>query len=203
MKQFDPRQITGWITLALSMAITCFWAFWGIIENFHEGWYYDSWFSNLGLMILQYLGPMLIFMGLTLISIYWPRFGGSLYLIFAIFASLFFKAFSNPATLLFIAPLVVIGGLYWYGRPQPRRIAALLAVGLPMLILIISGIEPVIRVSQRTDDGSLQARFVRGNGVNLIWAPDGPGWPRTGQNWFEAQQICQNLSEAGFLYSRN
>ena len=36
-----------------------------------------------------------------------------------------------------------------------------------------------------------------GNGVNLIWAPDGPGWPREGTNWYEAQQVCQHLSEDG------
>ena len=38
MKQLDRRQIAGWISVSLSMVITCFWAFWGIVENFHEGW---------------------------------------------------------------------------------------------------------------------------------------------------------------------
>jgi len=70
VKHLDRRQMVGWIAVALSIAITCFWAFWGIIENFHEGWYYESWLSNVGLMFVQYLGPMLIFMGVMLISIY-------------------------------------------------------------------------------------------------------------------------------------
>jgi formylglycine-generating enzyme required for sulfatase activity len=52
-------------------------------------------------------------------------------------------------------------------------------------------------VSQRIDDGNLQARLVHGNEVNLIWAPDGPGWPRSGVNWEEAQQVCQYLGEDG------
>jgi len=65
--------------------------------------------------------------------------------------------------------------------------------------LIISGIQPVLRVSQRIDDGNLQARLVPGNGVNLIWAPDGPGWPRTGSNWDEAQKVCQHLGEDGLI----
>ena len=69
MKQFGKRQIVGWIAVGLSTAVTCFWAFWGIIENFHEGWYYESWLSNVGLMFVQYLSPMLIFMGVSLISI--------------------------------------------------------------------------------------------------------------------------------------
>ena len=54
-----------------------------------------------------------------------------------------------------------------------------------------------IRVSQRIEDKNLQARLVQGNGVELTWAPDGPGWPREGGNWFEAQHVCQHLSEDG------
>jgi hypothetical protein len=65
------------------------------------------------------------------------------------------------------------------------------------LTLIIFGIEPVLRVSQRFDDGNLQARLVHGNGVSLIWAPDGPGWPRTGADWYDTQQVCQYLGEDG------
>ena len=197
MKQLDKRQIVGWIAVGFSIAITCIWAFWGIIENFHEGWYYESLLSNVGLMFVQYLSPMLIFMGVTLISIYWPRFGGGLHVIFALLAVWFFQAFTKTVTFLLIAPLIGIGILYWFGRPQPRKIAVSLAIGLPILTLIISGIEPVIRVSQRIDDGNLQARLVHGNEVNLIWAPDGPGWPRKGIDWYEAQQVCQYLGEDG------
>ena len=197
MKQLDKRQITGWIAVAFSILITCVWAFWGIIENFHEGWYYESLLSNVGLMFVQYLSPMLIFMGVTLISISWPRFGGILHAIVALLAVWFFQAFSNAATFVIIMPLIGIGVLYWFGRPQPRKVAVSLAIGLPILTLILSGIEPVLRVSQRVHDGNLQSRLVRGNGVNLTWAPDGPGWPRSGENWFEAQQICQHLSDGG------
>jgi hypothetical protein len=197
MRQLDKRQLTGWIAVGSSTLITCFWAFWGIIENFHEGWYYHSWLSNVGLMFVQYLGPMLIFMGATLISISWPRFGGGLHIVLALLAVWFFQAFSNAATFLLILPLMGVGAMYWFGRPQPRKLAISLAAGLPMLTLIIAGIEPVLRVSQRLDDGDLQARTVLGNGVNLVWAPDGPGWPRTGTNWSEARQVCQHLSEDG------
>jgi len=164
MKHLDKRQIVGWSAVGFSTAITCIWAFWGIIENFHEGWYYDSWLSNMGLMFVQYLSPMFIFMGVTLISIFWPRFGGSLHAILALLAIWFFQAFTNAATFLLIIPLIGLGALYWFGRPQPRRIAVILAVGLPMLTLSISGIEPVLRVSQRIDDGNLQARLVPGKG---------------------------------------
>ena len=192
-----PRVVVGWAAVVLSTAITCFWAFWGIIENFHEGWYLESWPSNVGLMFTQYLSPMLLFMGVTLISIFWPRIGAGLHMILALFAVWFFDAFTNMATLLLIAPLIGLGALYWYGRPQPRKLAAALVISLPLLTLIISGIEPILRVSQRVDDGNRQARLVEGNGVNLIWAPSGPGWPPSGTDWYEARQVCQHLNEDG------
>jgi hypothetical protein len=197
MKHLDKRQIVGWIAVGLSVVITCIWALWGIKENFHEGWYYESFLSNVGLMFVQYLSPMLIFMGVTLLSIRWPRFGGGLHVIFALLIGWFFQSFTNPGTFLLIVPLIGIGVLYWFGRPQPRRLAVSLAIGLPILTLTIAGIEPVLRVSGRVDDGNLRARLVQGNGVSLIWAPDGPGWPRTGLDWYEAQQVCQHLGEDG------
>jgi len=193
----DKRKTVGWIAVSISTAITCFWAFWGIIENFHEGWYFETLWLNLGMMFIQYLSPMLVFMGVALISIFWPRLGGGLHGVIALFAIWFFDAFSNAATFLIILPSIVLGALYWYGRPQPRKVAVLLAVGLPSLTLIIAGIAPGYRVSHRLDDGNLKARSVQGNDVVLIWAPDGPGWPLEGGDWYAAQQACQYLNEDG------
>ena len=154
-KDLDKCQILGWIAVGLSTVITCFWAFWGITENFHEGWYYESLLSNVGLMLAQYLSPMLIFMAVTLVSISWPRFGSGLHVIFALLVAWFFQALTNTVVLLLIAPLIGMGVLYWFGRPQPRKIAVSLVVGLPILTLTIFGIGPVPRVSQRVDDGNL------------------------------------------------
>jgi hypothetical protein len=195
--QIDKFVIMGWMAVAVSTLITCFWAFWGIIENFHEGWYFESLWLNLGMMFIQYLSPMLIFVIVALISIYWPRIGGSMHGLVALFAVWFFQAFSNAATFLIIIPLIGLGMMYWFGRPKPRKAAAFIVFGFPLLTLILSGIEPAVRVSYRVDDGNLNIRFVVGNGVALYWAPDGPGWPLTGENWYEAQQTCQRLSEDG------
>jgi len=199
MKRTDKRQIAGWIGVSLSTLITCFWAFWGIVENFHEGWYFESLLSNLGLMVVQYLSPMLIFVGVTLVSIFWHRFGGGLHVVLALMGIWFFQAFLNAATFLIILPLIGLGLLYWVGRIKPRKLAATIALALPLLTLFIAGIGPAIRVSQRIDNGNLQAHSVHGNGVNLIWAPDGPGWPRKGTSWHEAQQACQYLNEDGTM----
>jgi hypothetical protein len=197
MKRPDKRHTVGWIAVGLSLIITCFWAFWGIVENFHEGWYYESLLSNVGLMLVQYLSPMLLFMGVTLISIAWPRVGACLHGILALGVAWFFGGLTNPVTLLLSLPLIGLGALYWYGRPQPRKVAASLAVGLPLLALVVSGIEPALRVSQRLGDGNLLARLVQGNGLSLIWAPDGPGWPREGADWAEAQRVCAYLDQDG------
>jgi hypothetical protein len=197
IKHLEKSKIIGWIAVAISTAITSFWAFWGVIENFHEGWFYESWLSNIGLMFAQYLSPMLIFMGVALISIFWPRIGGSLHVAISLLAIGFFNAFSNAATFLIIIPLIGLGAMYWFGRPFPRKIASLVVIGIPLLTLVVSGIEPVLRVSQRFDDGIRSERSVQGNGVNLIWAPEGPGWPQEGMNWDEAQRACQHLSEDG------
>jgi hypothetical protein len=197
MKRSDKRQIVGWIAVALSLAVTCVWAFWGIIENFHEGWYYESLPANVGLMVAQYLSPMLLFMGVTCASVFWPRVGAGLHGILALLVGWFFEAWTHTVTLLLLLPLVGLGTLYWFGRPQPRKIAASLAIGLPFLTLIAFGIEPAFRVSQRLNDGNLEARLVHGNGLTLIWAPDGPGWPREGADWVEAKQACEYLSEDG------
>lgn len=145
----------------------------GIIENFHEGWYYESFLSNLGLMFFQYLSPMLIFMAVTLISITWPRVGGSLHGILALLAAGFFQVLTNTVTLFLIVPFAGIGVLYWFGRPRPRKTALALAAGLPLLNLMIFGLEPVLRVSRRVDDGNLGARQVPGNEVTPPGRPLG------------------------------
>jgi len=152
-------------------------------------------------MFAQYISPMLIFMILTLVSILWPRFGGGLHIFFALLAIWFFNAFSNAATFLIIIPLIGLGLLYWNGRLEPKRLAVSISIGLPLLTLIIAGVEPVIRVSQRINDGNLNAQLVHGNGVDLTWAPDGPGWPREGGDWFEAMRTCQYLSGDGLTVS--
>src|SRR4029434_1767775 len=75
MSRLSKRQVVGWLAVTLSIAITCFWSFWGIIENFHEGWFHESLLLNVGLMFLQYLSPMIIFVSLTLFAIAFPRVG--------------------------------------------------------------------------------------------------------------------------------
>ncbi len=57
--RWTKRQPLGWLAVALSTSIASFWAFWGIIENFHEGWFHESLLLNVGLMFVQYLSPVI------------------------------------------------------------------------------------------------------------------------------------------------
>ncbi|MEZ4712959.1 MAG: hypothetical protein R3A44_37565 [Caldilineaceae bacterium] len=197
MNRLNKRNIVGWIAVSLSLAITCFWAYWGIIENFHEGWFHESLLSNMGLMFVQYLSPMLVFLGVALVSIRWPRIGAGLHVIGALFAFWFFGGAANAGMIFIMTPLLLFALLYWFGRPQPRKVATYLVIGLPLLTLMIFGVEPIARVSQRVNDGDLGAREVAGNGVTLTWAPDGPGWPRAGMDWYAADDACRYLVEDG------
>jgi hypothetical protein len=170
---------------------------WGIIENFHEGWFYDSVLANLGLMFVQYLSPLLIFVGLSLLSIYVPRVGGVIHTALGILLPVFLKRVSFTVVVFITLPLVLLGLLYWLGRPLPRKVASALVTGLPLLTLIVCGVGPAVRVGGRVNDGNLQSRLVEGNGVRLVWAADGPGWPRAGSNWYEATKTCQYLQADG------
>ena len=195
---WTTRQLVGWLAVALSTAIATFWAIWGIIENFHEGWFHQSLLLNIGLMFVQYLSPMIIFVSLTLLAIAFPRIGGAAYALAGITLGVVLFGWDDPVAMPFvIVPMLLLGVLYWYGRPQPRRKAFWLVVGVPMLTLIISGVEPVVRIAGRVDDGNLQTRQVEGNGVRLMWAAEGNGWPLEGVTWDEAFRRCQNLSEDG------
>jgi len=196
--RWSKRQVLGWLAVALSTSIASFWAFWGIIENFHEGWFQESLLLNVGLMLVQYLSPVIIFVSLTLLAIAFPRLGSLAYALAGLLLILLlFDLHDRVAMLFIILPMLLLGTLYWYGRPQPRRAAYFLAIGLPALILVVCGVEPVVRIAGRVDDGNLQTRRVEGNGVRLIWAAEGVGWPREGVTWHEALSRCQHLSADG------
>jgi hypothetical protein len=191
------RNIVGWVAVGLSTLAASFWAFWGILESFHEGWYGYSVWQNL-VMVAHYLLMMTIFVVAALVGIRWPAVGGGLHLAAALAAGWFFRAAAVALLYPFIVgPLVVMATGYWLGRPQPRRWAVAILVGLPLLTIIVFGAEPAYRVSRRVDDGDRSARRLTGNGVDLIWAPEGPGWPRDGVTWEEAQSRCRHLTEDG------
>lgn len=189
-------QIFGWIAVSISTALACFWAVWGINENFHEGWYFESVWRNIGLMMVQYLSPMLGVILLSVIAILWPRFALPTLGIVAIGAAWFFRK-GSAGTELIAGSLLVLGTLYTLGRPHPRHWALGGLFVLPVLTIIVCGAYPWWQAFHRLDDGNYGMRQVEGNNLTLVWAPEGPGWPTQGSSWQKATDACEHLTKDG------
>ena len=193
--------IVGWIGVLLVTLTASFWAFWGVIEAFHEGWCKPYLWMRL-LQLLAYLSPATVLCTSAALGLRWPRMGATLFLLLGVtIAGLIIADDANfglfITTTLTVVPALV-GLLFFIGRPQPKRAAYALSVGLPLLIILGFGAEPVVRVSTRFDDGDRSARLVEGNGITLLWAPAGPGWSRNGLvGWKEARERANHLTEDG------
>jgi hypothetical protein len=193
------NKIFGWIAVGISTAIAALWSFWGIVENFHEGWFHESLIQNISLMFIQYLSIPIIFIILTMIAIKWRRIGGALCFLAAIGLGIFLWGAHISVMALIVLPLVILGLLFWFGSPEPKKYAYLIAVIIPVMVILGFGIPNGVKISQRINDSNLNARMVTGNDVELIWAPDGPGWPGHGISWDEANNICRYLSADGMV----
>jgi hypothetical protein len=188
----------GWLGVALTVIFTNVWTYWGIIENFHEGWYSKSLLENLLMLLVQYLLLGIVFIVLAVFSIVKPRIGLGLHIGLALFFAWFFrKAHFSVVGLMIVLPLLGLGLLYFYGRPEPRRRAGRLIVVLPLLIIFSVAPVKIHQWSQRVNDGDFGMRLVEGEGVTMAWAPRGPGWPDGGVSYHEAVKCCKYLSEDG------
>jgi hypothetical protein len=196
-KLFNNRT-PGWIAKILLIIITSFWCFWSFGEMYHEGWWGPVYIR------LLYLIPGAAFLTLTLIGIKWPTIGGWLIIFLGGLFTLVFLDISivdgklnigrDLAGFLVSGPLVFLGVLLLIdGRTQKRRIAQgwnphpkwwrrniwyLLAVTPPLLVFVGFSIYYLPIVLTRVDDRDRGTRLIEGNGITLIWAPEGPGW-----NW--------------------
>lgn len=196
MVKTKKQKIVAWCAVSISAIFANLWAFWGTIENFHEGWYFKNFLENVLLMFGQYLLMPLVFIVLASVAIKWNKIGSILHLLLAIGAYLFFKGMN--AGFLFVAiPLSGLALLYWFGKLEKKKVAYLFVAGVPLLIILGFGIFNWFRVVNRYNDNNFDSRFIKGNGVELIWAPKGPGWPDNGTTWYDAKKICVHLNEDG------
>jgi hypothetical protein len=196
-KIFNDRT-PGWIGKILLIIITSLWCYWSIGEMYYEGWWGPFYIR------LIYLIPGTAFLILTLVGIKWPQIGGWFIIVLGGLFTVSFMDISivdgkltigrDIAGFMVSGPLVFLGVLLLIeARNQKRRIAQgwvapskwwrrniwyLLAVVPPLLILTGWSIYSLPIVLTRIDDGDRGARLIEGNGVALIWAPEGPGW-----NW--------------------
>lgn len=193
--------VVGWIAVIFVTAFAAFWSFWGTIEAFHEGWSKPYLWMRL-LQLAGYLSLGTSLCVLCVIGIRWPKIGAGLFvLVGALVAALIVvdQALIHGFVLFSITGVpMLVGFLFLFGRPEPKTAAYAVAITLPVLTILICGFEPVIRVSNRYDDGNRNTRLVEGNGVRLLWAPAGPGWTREGNlTWHAAVERVRYLSDDG------
>jgi len=200
MKKIFNERLPGRVAVALLIAITTFWSYWSIGEMYHEGWW-GVWYFR-----LFYLIPGAVCLLLTLMAIRWPKIGGWLIVFIGGAFTIFFldiKFVDGKFTMdngfvgfLVSGPLVIIGILFlieasnkkhrisqgWNHYPSwwRRNLASILAVIPPLIIFIGFSFYYWPIVFTRIDDGDRGVRRIDGNGVELIWAPEGPGW-----NWIQ------------------
>ena len=189
------RRIVGWLTIAVVCLVTGFWTWWGIIENFHEGWYHPSLAHNILLLLVQYLSLPLLFLLLTLLALYYRTIGSGLFAALGLYSFFFF---SSPAgkVLVFIPLILLAAGFYTGEFGQKKRIAWAL-MGLMAGIILIFGTPQLIKVETRFNDHDFGTRLITGNDVRLIWAPQGEGFPLQGTDWHTARAACAHLNAAG------
>lgn len=194
----DKKSVIGWIGVIITTAFSSIWAYWGAIENFHEGWYSASIWENLFMLFFQYLLFTIIFVSLAVITLKWKKIGLILHFILAAVSGWFFSGASfSVIGFMIIIPIIALGLVYYFGEPKPKKWAYILLVSVPLVIILAISIPQGIKVSQRINDNDFGIRTVEGNGLTLVWAPRGPGWPDQGTSWDEAQRICKYLSEDG------
>ena len=190
--------ILGWIAVGIVVVIASIWAYWGGMENFHEGWYSNNIWENIFMMLIQYWSLALVFIIIGLIGIRFPIASLPLCIVIGIAAAVILSGASfSVLWVMIIIPLTGLGLLFFFGRAKPKRLAYILVAALPIIILIITSTFGMVRVSKRIDDGDYGQRRVEAGSVCLIWAPRGPGWPDDGVSYYEAKEICTHLNEDG------
>ena len=198
MNKEKRRNIVGWTGVAITTIFSSIWAYWGSIENFHEGWYSVSIWENLFMLLFQYLLFTVIFVLLGVITLKWKIAGIVLHILLAGFCIWFFSGASFLVIgLMIVIPIIGLGLLYFFGKPEPKKWAYRSLIFIPLIIIIAVFIPMSIKVSKRINDYDFGTRIIEGNEITLIWAPRGPGWPDSGTTWHEAMDICRYLSEDG------
>jgi hypothetical protein len=152
---------------------------------------------------LAYLIPAAVCLLLTVVVVTWPRVGGWLLIVVGgLFSAWWWTMQARRAgglrlgALLSMFPvsgMIVVTGVLFIveGRYRRRQKAAdwtpparwivrnlryVLALGIPLLVLLVVSAVQLPGVLLRVDDGDRGARLIEGNGVTLVWAPAGPGW---------------------------
>ena len=141
------KAIIGWTGVSVTVLLSSLWAYWGAIENFHEGWYSTSIWENLFMLLFQYLLFTIVFMVLAVVALRWRRIGLTLHIATAGFSYWFFSGASfSVVGLMIVIPIIALGLLYYFGEPQPKKWAYRIIIIIPLLIILAISLPNVIKV---------------------------------------------------------
>ncbi len=187
-------KLPGWIGVGIITLLNTVWLYWGMGELFYEGWGVPG---NYWFLYLSIAAAAIAF---SLVAIRWPYVGGGIlvaagvaFAIWWLVPTIQSGVYSFGAALerLFLSGGFTLVGVMFIldARFNPRQpednrawwkkhLRTLLAVGIPLLTGLVVAAYNLPTVLTRVDDGDRSARLIKGNGIELIWAPEGPGW-----NW--------------------
>ncbi len=192
--------IPGTVAYLFLLAATLLWAYWGVGESFHEGWYLP--YTH----IIFYFIPFLILLGTMVLSIYLPLAGGILITAVGILYILFTAIRSgqrhgNLSTSFWaVSAVIVIPGLlfifdYILKKRQKYRESRmtifknrwklLVVIGLSLILIVGVGIPLLVRNLGRLPLKSYDEVTIESNGTVIIMAGDGPGWYYSNENPIE------------------
>jgi hypothetical protein len=183
--------IPGTAAYIFLMTATLLWAYWGVGEVFHEGWYAP--YAH----IVFYFIPFLSLLGITILCIYLPLIGGILIILVGLlflvltvikseqqYVSLLPSFWMVSAVviipgLLFISDYILKGrrGYYEYKKTLfKNRWKLTIALILSFILIIGVGTPLLIRNLGRLPLDSCDEVTIKGNGITLTLAGEGPGW---------------------------
>lgn len=183
--------IPGTAAYVFLLVATLLWAYWGVGEVFHEGWYPPY------TQIIFYFIPLLALLGITALCIYFPLIGGILvvgggilYLVLVVVRSRqqhinLLPSFWDISAIVVIPGLLFISDYILKKRrkySEPRRAVfknrwkLVAAIGLSLILIIGVGTPLLIRNLGRIPLDNYDEVTVEGNGITLALAGDGPGW---------------------------
>jgi hypothetical protein len=192
------QRLPGYVAVLLLMVSTTLWSFWSIAEFYYEGW------GVAFPLNLAYLIPGAACIAFTLIALSWPLVGGWVIIVLGgsftawrwynqIRAGGFsldwaLGWFPVSAMFILIGVLFLLEARLQRKRRQAgwtppenwfhRNLRYVVALTPPLLSILGTTIYYAPILINRQDDGDRSARLIEGNGVTLVWAPQGPGW-----NW--------------------
>jgi len=182
------------------LVATLLWAYWGVGEVFHEGWYPPY------TQIIFYFIPFLALLGVMALCIYLPLVGGILltaggilYLVMTVIQSVR-QHISLLPSFWIVAAVVIIPGLLFifdYVLKKRRkykehkktvfkkRWKMIAAVVLSLVLIACIGTPLAIRNLGRRPIDSFDEVTIEGNEIILTLAGKGPGWYYSNENPIE------------------